>query len=195
MRFSTSGLFFVLVSAMMARASPVQTAAPQPGVLPRDVTPTTATNPETTTATTTKDHFGFGFTLETLNLHLPTSTCTPTIAPDRYGWVPASECNALYLYYPSFGVAIAASVIFGILTMAHVVQAIMYKAGFVWVVLMGVLWELIAYTTRAFSTRNQQNEGVTTSSMILILLAPLCTTPYFFFTTPHFYNTDSQYRG
>ncbi|KXG53751.1 RTA-like protein [Penicillium griseofulvum] len=158
---------------MMARASPVQTAAPQPEVFPRDATPTTATNPETTTATTTKDDFRFGFTLETLNLHLPTSTCTPTIAPDKYGWVPPSECDALYLYYPSFGAAIAASVIFGILTIAHLVQAIMYKAGFVWVVLMGVVWELVAYTTRAFSTRNQQNEPVTTSSLMFILLAPL----------------------
>ncbi|KAJ5206976.1 RTA-like protein [Penicillium cf. griseofulvum] len=174
MRFSTSGLFFVLVSAMMARASPVQTAVPQPGVLPRDATPTTATNPEiTTTATTTTDDFGFHLTLETLNLNLPSNTCTPTIAPDKYGWVPPSECDALYLYYPSFGAAIAASVIFGILMIAHLVQATMYKAGFAWVVLMGTLWELVGYTTRAFSTRNQQNEPVTTSSQMFILLAPL----------------------
>ncbi|KAJ5373913.1 hypothetical protein N7517_005919 [Penicillium concentricum] len=170
MRFPISGLLFMVVSAMMARASPVQTAAPQPGVLQRDATPTTATNPETTTATTTTDDFEFHLTL---SLDLPSNTCTPTIAPDKYGWVPPSECDALYLYYPSFGAAVAAAVIFGLLMMAHFVQATMYKAGFAWVILMGVSWETVAYAVRAFSTHNQQNETVVTVAQMFILLAPL----------------------
>ncbi|CAG7935435.1 unnamed protein product [Penicillium nalgiovense] len=170
MRFPISGLF--LVSAMVARASPVQTAAvaqPGSGVFPREVRPTTASTPETTTATTTT---ATGFQL-TLSLDLPSNTCTPTIAPDKYGWVPPSECDALYLYYPSFGAAIAAAVIFGILTMVHFVQATMYKAGFAWVVLMGVSWETVAYAVRAYSTRNQQDDTVVTVAQMFILLAPL----------------------
>ncbi|OQE39246.1 hypothetical protein PENCOP_c007G07880 [Penicillium coprophilum] len=172
MRFPISGLLFMVVSAMMARASPIQTAAPQPGVVPRDATPTTATNPGTTatTATTTTDDFEFHLTL---SLDLPTDTCTPTISPDKNGWVPPSECNALYLYYPSFGAAVAAAVIFALLTMAHFVQATMYAAGFAWVILMGVSWETVAYAVRAFSTRNQQNETVATVAQMFVLLAPL----------------------
>ncbi|OQD64575.1 hypothetical protein PENPOL_c007G01064 [Penicillium polonicum] len=170
MRFPVSGLFLMVVSAIVARASPVQTAVPQPGVFPRDTSPTTtATNSQTTTATTTT---ATEFEL-TLSLDLPSDTCTPTIKPDKYGWVPASECDALYLYYPSFGAAIAAAAIFGILFMAHFVQATMYKAGFAWVVLMGVSWETVAYGVRAFSTHNQQDDTVVTVAQMFVLLAPL----------------------
>lgn len=186
MRFSISGLFFVVVSAMVARASPVQTAVPQPGVFPRDTTPTTA-NPETTTTATTTTATGFQLTL---SLDLPSDTCTPTIKPDKYGWVPPSECDALYLYYPSFGAAVAAAVIFGLLFMTHFVQATMYKAGFAWVVLMGVSWETVAYAVRAFSTRNQQDDTVVTVAQMFILLAPLCTILNFLPETLQFYDTD-----
>lgn len=172
MRFPVSGLFFVVVSAIVARASPVQTAVPQPGVFPRDTSPTTtATNSQTTTTATTTTATEFELTL---SLDLPSDTCTPTIKPDKYGWVPASECDALYLYYPSFGAAIAAAAIFGILFMAHFVQATMYKAGFAWVILMGVSWETVAYGVRAFSTHNQQNDTVVTVAQMFVLLAPLC---------------------
>ncbi|EFE39143.1 hypothetical protein TRV_06190 [Trichophyton verrucosum HKI 0517] len=81
--------------------------------------------------------------IPSLSLDLPVNTCTPTIAPDKNGWVPPSECNALYLYYPSFGAAIAFSVLFGAVMIVHFVQATIYKAGFVWVILMGATWECI----------------------------------------------------
>ena len=86
----------------------------------------------------------------------------------------------MYLYYPSFGAAIAAAVIFGILTIAHFVQATLYKAGFAWVVLMGASWETVAYAVRAYSTRKQQDETVVTVAQLFILLAPLCKTQYLF---------------
>lgn len=179
----------MVVSAIMAQASPVQTAVPQPGVFPRDTSPTTtATNLQTTTTATTTTATEFELTL---SLDLPSDTCTPTIKPDKYGWVPASECDALYLYYPSFGAAIAAAVVFGVLFMAHFVQATMYKAGFAWVILMGVSWETIAYGVRAFSTHNQQNDTVVTVAQMFILLAPLCTIQNFLPATPQFSNTNS----
>jgi hypothetical protein len=109
-----------------------------------------------------------------LSPNLPSNTCTPTVAPDKNGWVPASECNALYLYYPSFNAAIAFAVLFGLLMIAHFVQATIYKAGFAWVVLMGVAWECVGYATRALSTRNQQDTTIATITQIFILLAPLC---------------------
>ncbi|KAJ5314073.1 uncharacterized protein N7443_000957 [Penicillium atrosanguineum] len=160
--------FLVLVSVILVRATPVQTAAPHYGVLLRADTTTLATTTTTTATTTTETDFQL-----TLHLDLPSNTCTPTVAPDKNGWVPASQCDALYLYYPSFKAAIAAAVIFGILTMVHFVQTTIYQAGFTWVVLMGVSWETVGYGVRALSARNQQNDTDATVTQMLILLAPL----------------------
>lgn len=125
------------------------------------------TDPSSTASTKTQ------FSLS-LSLDLPTDTCTPTIAPDKNGYVPPTECDALYNYYPSFSAAVAFTVMFGILLLAHTVQMFVYKTGFVWVIIMGVAWEFGGYLTRVFSTKNQQSEPLATVSQILILLAPLC---------------------
>lgn len=165
-------LFSLLVTCITVSATPIQTPAPVPGISPRDETSTTTEKVSTTTVpTSTTTETGFHLTL---SLNLPSNTCTPTIAPDKNGWVPASECNALYLYYPSFNTAIAFAVLFGLLMMAHFVQATIYKAGFAWVVLMGVAWECVGYATRALSTRNQLDTTIATVTQIFILLAPLC---------------------
>ncbi|EFQ97005.1 hypothetical protein MGYG_00048 [Nannizzia gypsea CBS 118893] len=111
--------------------------------------------------------------IPSLSLDLPKNTCTPTIAPDKNGWVPASECNALYLYYPSFGAAIAFSVLFGVVMIAHFIQATFYKAGFVWVVLMGATWECAGFVVRSIGTRDQQSSGIATTAQLFILLSPL----------------------
>lgn len=165
-------LFSLLVTSLTVFATPIQTPAPVYGLSPRDETPTTTAKASTTTdPTSTTTETGFHLTL---SLNLPSNTCTPTVAPDKNGWVPASQCNALYLYYPSFGAAIAFAVIFGLLMVAHLIQATIYKAGFAWVVLMGVAWECVGYATRALSTRNQQDTTIATITQIFILLAPLC---------------------
>ncbi|KAL4968155.1 RTA1 domain-containing protein [Aspergillus stella-maris] len=100
-------------------------------------------------------------------------TCTPTISPDANGYVPPTECNAMYSYYPSFGAAIAFSTLFGILVITHFAQAISHKASFAWVILMSAIWEFGGFVTRTLSTRHQQSESLATVSQILILLAPL----------------------
>ncbi|GAQ07492.1 hypothetical protein ALT_4813 [Aspergillus lentulus] len=108
-----------------------------------------------------------------LSLDLPSDTCTPTITPDANGWVPATECNALYSYYPSFGAAIAFSVLFGVLMVTHFVQATVYKAGFVWVILMSAVWECVGFVVRTLSTRDQQDSTLATITQLFILLSPL----------------------
>jgi hypothetical protein len=109
-----------------------------------------------------------------LSLDLPTPTCTQTIVPDKNGYLPPGTCNSLYNFYPSFTAAVIMTAVFGILSFAHIVQAIMFKTGFCWVVIMGSLWEFVGYLTRSFGTKHQQNAGLATISQILILLAPLC---------------------
>ncbi|KAJ5433371.1 uncharacterized protein N7458_012527 [Penicillium daleae] len=127
----------LLVTSLTAFATPIQTPAAVYSQSPRDeISTTTAISSTTTDPTSTTTETGFHLTL---SLNLPSNTCPPTVAPDKNGWVPVSQCNALYLYYPSFKAAIAFAVLFGLLMMAHFVQATIYKADFAWVVLMAFL--------------------------------------------------------
>jgi len=114
------------------------------------------------------------FSLTSLSLHLPSSTCTQTIKPDKNGYVPPGTCGSLYNYYPSFAAAIIFSVLFGAVMVVHIGQAAIYKKKFCWVVIMGAIWEFGSYVSRAFGTRNQQSTGIATVSQLLVLLAPLC---------------------
>lgn len=170
----------LLASLQTVHAIPLETATSTAITPIRTPTPTAiptnhlARRDSSTSTTSTRTEFSLS-----LSLDLPTDTCTPTIAPDKNGYVPPTECNALYNYYPSFSTAVAFTVIFGMLLLAHSVQMFMYKTGFVWVIIMGVAWEFAGYLTRAFSTRDQQSTGMATVTQILILLAPLCmSSPY-----------------
>ncbi|KAL4924146.1 RTA1 domain-containing protein [Aspergillus undulatus] len=121
--------------------------------------------------------------------------CKPTIAPDANGYVPPSECNALYSYYPSFGAAVALSTLFGILIITHFVQAVFHKTGFTWVIIMSAIWECVGFVTRTLSTRHQQNEAYATVSQILILLAPLWVNAFDYMVLArmiHFFMPESR---
>ena len=62
---------------------------------------------------------------QTINIDIP--TCIQTIAPDKNGFVPPGTCHAFYDYYPSFAAALVAAILFGIVTVAHISQATIYK--------------------------------------------------------------------
>ncbi|RMZ69314.1 RTA1 domain-containing [Pyrenophora seminiperda CCB06] len=112
-----------------------------------------------------------------LSLDLPVETCTPGFpsyaTPGLDGYVPAEACNALWVYFPNFAAAVAFSVLFGMLTIAHLCQAIMYRNGFCWVIIMAALWETGAYAFRALGSKNQQSAGIATVAQILVLVAPI----------------------
>lgn len=56
------------------------------------------------------------------------SDCTTYSAvPGKYGHVPPDACNSYYNFYPSFEGNLAFAVLFGISTVAHLIQAIVYK--------------------------------------------------------------------
>ena len=115
----------------------------------------------------------------------PTSTQAPTITnsdsapscttavPGKYGYVPPDACNAQLSYAPSFSAAIAFSVLFGILTLAHLLLAIIFRKGFCWVIIMGVSWELASFILRALAAHDQQSQTYAIPSTLLFLLAPL----------------------
>ncbi|KAI1775987.1 RTA1 like protein-domain-containing protein [Hypoxylon cercidicola] len=108
---------------------------------------------------------------KTIDIVLP--TCIQTIAPDQNGYVPPGTCNALWDYYPSFSAALVFTLLFGLLTLAHLYQAIAYRKRFCWVIVMASAWETIAYLFRTVSTRHQQSTGIYLVFQIFILLSPL----------------------
>jgi hypothetical protein len=102
-----------------------------------------------------------------------TSTCQ-TVTPGKNGHVPPDACNAYWNYDPSFAAAVFMTFVFGFLGICHIVQAAVYRKGFCWVIIMGVVWEFSGYLIRALGAKNQQNLGYAIASQLLILLAPLC---------------------
>ncbi|KAJ6579164.1 RTA1 domain-containing protein [Mycena vulgaris] len=158
-------------------------------VVRTDAAGPTSTAPSTTsTPTTTAVPTGVFFTTEfitigghtdahatvagqTITLVLP--TCVMTEIPDKNGYVPPGTCHALYNFYPSFAAAVLFSVLFGAVTVLHIVQAVKHKTTFCWVLIMACLWEFSSFVTRAISTKFQQSAGLALVTQILVLMAPL----------------------
>jgi hypothetical protein len=126
---------FTLLAAVLetgAFALAVSTAfsARTPTLAPRETatgTTTSAIEFMTTNYITipgiTNDHV----TLSPQTISIAVPTCIQTITPDKNGYVSPGTCHALYDYYPSFTAALAFSVIFGMLTIAHIAQAALFK--------------------------------------------------------------------
>ncbi|KAI8679524.1 hypothetical protein NCS57_00230600 [Fusarium keratoplasticum] len=116
----------------------------------------------------------------TTTTHVPTSTvssaatasCT-TAVPGKYGRVPIDACNANYFFDPSFAANLAFCVLYGMTTLAHITQAIIFKKRFCWVVIMGAAWETIGFTFKTLGSRNQQNFQYVLWGQLFFLLAPL----------------------
>ncbi|KAF1979443.1 hypothetical protein BU23DRAFT_586133 [Bimuria novae-zelandiae CBS 107.79] len=133
--------------------------------------------------------------IPSLSLDLPPQTCTPGFSsyatPGLDGYVPADACNALWVYFPNFAAAVAFSILFGILTIAHLGQAVLYRNGFCWVIIMASLWETGAYAFRALGSKNQQSSGIATVAQILVLVAPIWVNAFaymVFARIVHFYS-------
>lgn len=118
----------------------------------------------------------------------PTSTsdasgpsCT-TAVPGKYGHVPITACNSYYNFDPSFGAAVAVSVIFGVLTLAHLAEAVVFRKRYAWVLVMGALWETLAFVFGALGAHDQQSSGFATAHQLLFLLAPLWINAFVYMT-------------
>ncbi|WKT45822.1 RTA-like protein [Fusarium oxysporum f. sp. vasinfectum] len=101
-----------------------------------------------------------------------TATCT-TAVPGKYGRVPVDACNANYFFDPSFAANLAFCVLFGMTTMVHLIQAILFKKKFCWVAIMGATWETIGFAFKTLGSRNQQNMTYLIWGQLFFLLAPL----------------------
>ncbi|KAH7135951.1 RTA1 like protein-domain-containing protein [Dendryphion nanum] len=115
-------------------------------------------------------------TSTSLPSHVSSTTATPscyTAVPGKNGYVPPESCNANWAFEPSFAAAVALSTIFGILTVAHITLAIVHRKPFCWVMIMGVVWEFVAFVARALGSLDQQKRSYAYMSSLLFLLAPL----------------------
>lgn len=109
------------------------------------------------------------------------TSCT-TAVPGKYGYVPLTACNSNYNFNPSYSAAVAVAVIFGILTTVHLAEAIIFKKRYAWILIMGALWETLAFITGALGAHDQQNAGYATSHILLFLLAPLWVNAFIYMT-------------
>ncbi|KAG9231780.1 RTA1 domain-containing protein [Amylocarpus encephaloides] len=108
---------------------------------------------------------------KTISIIFP--TCIQTEIPDKNGYVPPGTCNSLFAYYPSFAAAFVTTGVFGVLVGVHVFLAWKWKANYSWVVIMGAIWETLAFLFRAVSTKNQQSSGLHLVGTLFLLLSPL----------------------
>jgi len=53
-------------------------------------------------------------------------SCT-TAVPGKYGNVPFDACNSYYNFDPKFEPAVAVAVLFGLFTIAHLAEGVIYK--------------------------------------------------------------------
>ncbi|KAF5680453.1 RTA1-like protein [Fusarium denticulatum] len=157
-------ILYLLSGSAIASAIPAQTQSHDVTLVAR-ATATETAAPEGW-FTTTKNIATIGGTTDkyvtipakTISIVVP--TCVQTLEPDENGYLPPGTCNAHWNYYPSFAAAVT----------------------WCWVIIMAGIWETMAFTFRAISTKHQQSTGVLLTFNIFILLAPIWVNAYAYMT-------------
>ncbi|KAK2732942.1 hypothetical protein FQN57_002427 [Myotisia sp. PD_48] len=109
-----------------------------------------------------------------------------------------NDDNVAWSYCPSFGAAIVFAVLFGVVSIVHLVQAVAYKKRFSWVIIVAGFWEVTAFSLRAAGAKDLFQKGVAIPSFILIALAPLWINAYVYMVLGrmvHFFLPDKQCFG
>ncbi|SPN99866.1 related to phospholipid-translocating ATPase [Cephalotrichum gorgonifer] len=123
-----------------------------------------------------------------------TATCV-TAVPGKYGEVPIDACNSNWAFHPSFGGNLAWAVLMGLTTCIHLLQAILYKKKYAWVIIMGAAWETGSFALRTVGSRHQQVLAYNVVSTVLLLLAPLWINAFVYMTISrliHFVHVDQK---
>ncbi|KXX74504.1 Protein RTA1 [Madurella mycetomatis] len=120
------------------------------------------------------------------------------VEPGPNGNVPITACNAYYNYDPQFAPAVAVAVIFGVLTGIHLFEAVVFKKRYMWVLIMGILWETIAFIIHSLGARDQQQLGYAMAWNLLFLLAPLWINAFAYMTFArmvHYWHPERKIAG
>ena len=83
---------------------------------------------------------------------------------------PNSQWPALC---PNSGAAYLFAILFGLTLTAHIVQSIIYRKGYSWVIAMGALWQTACYVFRILSIKYVANETYY-SVWFILMLVRLC---------------------
>ncbi|KAA8651149.1 hypothetical protein EYZ11_009425 [Aspergillus tanneri] len=153
-------------------------------------------------------------TTSTTSSSTTSPTCT-TPKPGKNGYLPPEACDVILYYVPSFAAAGLFCVLFGVSMIWHGVQGFMYKKvesmrtltlmdsadsmqTYTWVIVMGALWELLAFVFRALLTHQQNREAWASVHTILFLLAPLWINAFLYMTLGrliHFFIPSQRLGG
>ncbi|KAH0430446.1 rta1 domain protein [Colletotrichum camelliae] len=111
----------------------------------------------------------------------PTQTtgaaCAST-TPDLNGHVPYGACHSYWPYVPSFEGNLALAILFGLSTLVHLVQAVMYQQRYCWVIIMAGIWETSTFVLRTLGAKNGRVLPFYIISSLTFMLAPLWIKAY-----------------
>ncbi|KAL3293349.1 RTA1 domain-containing protein [Colletotrichum asianum] len=107
-----------------------------------------------------------------------TAAACISIAPDSNGHVPYGACQGFWPYVPSFEGNLALAILFGLSTLVHLVQAVMYKQRYCWVIIMAGVWETSAFVLRTLGAKNGRVLPFYIISSLTFMLAPLWINAY-----------------
>ena len=98
----------------------------------------------------------------------------PMIFP-LFALIPSapSDPNMQWPYCPSASAAIVVRAVFGILTFAHLLQVIIYRKKFCWVICTASSWETIGFALRLMGAKNPLIQSYPVILNLLIVSAPL----------------------
>jgi hypothetical protein len=86
--------------------------------------------------------------------------------------------DTLWSFCPNIGAAYAFAIFFGLTFIVHVVQGILYRKVYTWVIAMSAFWQFVAYVFRIISINAPANLGNYAAWFVLILVAPLWTNAF-----------------
>ncbi|KAI8307212.1 hypothetical protein K4K61_003753 [Colletotrichum sp. SAR11_59] len=107
-----------------------------------------------------------------------TAAACISIAPDSNGHVPYGACYGVWPYVPSFEGNLALAILFGLSTLVHLAQAVMYKQRYCWVIIMAGVWETSAFVLRTLGAKNGRVLPFYIISSLTFMLAPLWINAY-----------------
>jgi hypothetical protein len=86
--------------------------------------------------------------------------------------------NTYWGLCPSLPASILFTTLFGLTTIAHIVQAIKYRKPYCWVISASALAQLLCYIFRTLSIQNPFSFNDYVAWFVLILVAPLFTNAF-----------------
>lgn len=82
----------------------------------------------------------------------------------------ADPNNTTWNFCPSIGAAYLFTVLFALISCGHVAQAIIYRKGYSWVIIVAALLQTVNYIFRVLSIKNPTNNSDAIVWFILILV-------------------------